>query len=473
MKGKLKGLIVSVAAVLLSLPCAVAPVFANSGPRYEEGVTSSGAVVRGDKSALKVESEKLTFDVVSKYGEYIDSARFTAEYTFTNTSQNTVRTSMAFPVDGSFNDYDDEYRAEIKVDGKETEYEKRVTYGKYTDFGEAVKKLDADWYEDDFYRPDMPVYIYRTSVDLTNSKYDEVYLMGEASFDNTKAGIITGGSSGGLSFCFKKGDGEGGDKTEFSAQTTDGSSGEAKVPYKFCYFVLGDESAIKFKWKTQVFKETFWDYYDLRDYDAPYKIEKTGETTLKELILSARPATCEYGERDFYNYVCEKIATDAYNVPGYSGFGVYDYNSTVWYTYDVEVAAGGRIVNTVSAPFMFSAADYTYSPPVYSYKYYLSPASRWAGFGKLEVEINTEFHFLDVPENFVKTENGYKATFDSLPESELTLKLCREASPSKSIGRGTPILIVAIVIGLMVFAMLTAGFVLLIVYLVKDKKKIS
>ena len=64
-----------------------------------------------------------------------------------------------------------------------------------------------------------------------------------------------------------------------------------------------------------------------------------------------------------------------------------------------------------------------------SYVYLLSPASLWASYGSLDISIETDLELSDASlTGFEKTEKGYQARFDFLPEEELlfTLKDKRE-----------------------------------------------
>lgn len=90
------------------------------------------------------------------------------------------------------------------------------------------------------------------------------------------------------------------------------------------------------------------------------------------------------------------------------------------------------LVNSVTAP-IYPEIDGTYTPFVYTYTYLLSPARKWADFGLLEVVINTPFYLTDsTVSDFTKTENGYTATLNGLPENELVFCLSESESPEKS-----------------------------------------
>ena len=64
----------------------------------------------------------------------------------------------------------------------------------------------------------------------------------------------------------------------------------------------------------------------------------------------------------------------------------------------------------------------------------LSPAKTWKSFGNLEIEINTPYYISDCSiDGFTKTENGYTAKYEGLPDGELTFNLSTSENPQKSI----------------------------------------
>lgn len=413
-KGLLKTL-TAVAALIVALPCAVSPVLANSAPKWERGETATGAIVRNVNSVLAVESEKLTFDLVDfplRYGE--DKTEYkstvTAEYKFVNTSSNTVHTSMAFPnsVKESYLKSSQDFSPVITVDGNEVECVTRYTEGKYTDFGEGVKLISDEWYSDDFYKPDLPVTKYKVSVNRP-ADYDRVYLKGEVSI-NGKVRYI-----GSTYFYFDFSDS--GDSYALDADDRD----------KNTFYVLGDASAFECKWRTEV-EEHKWGTYNWKQLDVPYTIAYDGETTLKELVLSHRRADSPISEIDYYNGVVRGFYNYGNHACDLSGLNFSVDYATCWYLYETEVAPNGSFTNKITAP-IFPTINYAYDPYVYEYEYYLSPAAKWASFGKLEVRINTNYFMINPPKGFEKCEGGYRAEYSSLPKGELEFRMSTVEDP--------------------------------------------
>lgn len=418
-----KGLIKILSAVALlaaALPCAVSPVFANSGPRWERGETAAGAIVRNENSVLAVESEKLTFDIVDfpPNWENVDyKSTVTAEYKFVNTSSNTVHTSMAFPMKVSerYSYGDQEFQPEISVDGVPVECVTRYTSNNYTTFDESVKLISDEWYSNDFYSPDLPVTKYTVSVNKPDG-YNHVRIYADVKCDKSKARYIANATN--LIYYFDFDEGNGG--STYAADT------QKQV---LVYYVLGDASEVDVKWTTEVANDRRGYLSSYKTVNVPLYITAEDANTLKDLILSEREEDSPISEIDYYNGVVRELYND--NHAGVLSFLRFrTYGALVWYTYDVEVEPNGSIINKITAP-IFPTIHYYYEPSVYEYEYYLSPAAKWASFGKLEVQINSEYYMINPPKGFEKCEGGYKAEFSSLPKGELTFKMCTVEKPHK------------------------------------------
>ena len=77
------------------------------------------------------------------------------------------------------------------------------------------------------------------------------------------------------------------------------------------------------------------------------------------------------------------------------------------YEYEITLKPKESIVNTVTAP-MYPAINGQYDPAIYIYTYLLSPASTWAAFKEIEININTPFYMMENNiEGSTKTDNGY------------------------------------------------------------------
>lgn len=488
----LKRIAAAIAALIVVIPCAATPVFANSGPAWEYGVTGTGVTVRNEDSVLAVESERLIFDIKdfpplypAEPVEY--KSTVTAEYRFKNTSENTVHTSMAFPL-GNVPDYlnsccpppgiqtaQDVIAPVITVDGVEVETQIRHTYGNYLyydGFDEGVPKILDDWYKDDFFKPDTPVKAYTVKVDRDN--YSDIVATCNVTADESKARYLCGNGYG--------------NRMNFYYYETSFTFEDLVECGQYVFYVLGDESAISFDWKVQ---EEFSRFGKVgrRDVDLPVEVKEITDNagqlkypTLKDLILSGRVAGSAVSEMDYYNGIAQEYLRtsegDAYG-GDLRSLPKTDAAFCVWYTYEVEAQPNASFVNTVTAP-LYPNIHTEYSPYVYEYEYYLSPAKEWASFGKLTIEINANGYFLfhslpvDISDGGFSTSDGtYVATFDSLPDEELTFRLCSEENPLYNHGGGTSVAlyVVFIIIALIILVPSLAGFIVAMVYLGKNRKK--
>ncbi len=448
MKKGLRKIICAVVALCAALPCAVSPVFANSGHRYEYGITGSGAVIRNEESVLAVEHEKLTFDIHS-FPDYPDISGYdstvTAEYTFVNTSENTVTTSMAFPIESDPYCSGDALPPVITLNGEEIEVETRHTYGGYYYFEEGVKDIYDGFYEDDFYKPDTMVTEYIVKVGTRRN--DLINLTGRVTCGDG-ARFMAGGGNSEKSIWFHVND--------YHNTAT--------------FYVFGDPDDFACEWSCEEYKEHLFKPDEYVPCDRTVTVTKTRETTLKEFALEYREADCAVSEVDWYNAIVTRFyfGKDA----GYDNRDLNVNNFTKWYLYDITLSAGESVVNTVTAP-IFPRWKDSYSPDVYIYRYYLSPAQSWQSFGTLEIEINTDYYEVFTSSvDFTEREGGYVAELDGLPESELTFTLCSAPDPKTELGSVGVTLLVIVLVILFIALIFTLGPVIFaIVYLIKSRKK--
>lgn len=459
-------LIAAVAAAVLCIFTAtvcvnsVAPVFANSGAPWEEGVTQSGVHSVHENSVLQVQSEKLIFKLDKPVYSTDETERYnssvTAEYTFYNPTDETVNTTMAFPNRRKEYGYSDEKYIKpvdpITVNGQAVEYTVRHTYGTYNDFAEDVSKIKDDYLTTDFYKPDLPVTEYVFKANIGDNK-------GSASF---RAKMPTDETN--RYFCETDGDGY------FTYHADNG--------YRFSIFVLGEDngSLANLKWTA-----TRYDYrFDRNmpiDGSVTYE-KKTAPTTLKEYFLRTYDAKGDISEMDWYNAAFERINKNG--VYAGSGIVLRDYDFTEWYVYETTVAAKSTFTNAVTA-IMYPRVYRNYDPDLYGYTYYLSPAQSWAAFGTLTVEVQTPMYMQElglgeqsagINKKFVKTETGYRAEFSELPDGELEFSLSTAEKAVYKNNASDGFLAVGIVMLIaFIVAPLITGITILIVFLVKRKKR--
>ena len=449
MKKRIIKIISAVLALCAALSCAVSPVFAfTPAHRYEYGVSGADILTPDEDSVLAVESEKLTFNVPDfpKYGSSLSDyqSTVTAEYNFVNTSDSTVNTLMALPIGVSWNHYKDLSEPEIKVDGVSVTLQTRHTMGNYRYYADSVKYICDDYYSDGFYTPDMEVTRYRLTVETSSSGYR---LIGDVDCGDGARFITWLGTD------------------ERIVKYLDKGKNNLDV------YVVGDTADFNCVWRFEKWEKHLFSGGDYVHSDVTFPIRESVETTtLKELIVSYRPQDSAVSEMDWYNgYVSwfgkqKEISECELASHGDSQF-------LAWYTYEVQVEPNGRFTSTVTAP-LLPSVDSDYSPAVYNYEYYLSPAASWQSFGTLEIEIKTDYYLTSHSLSFKESDGGYSVKLDRRTKTELEFSLCTEYDPKYTGDRlsvgGFTILLVVLIIGEIV----TLGPVIFaIVYLVKSRKK--
>lgn len=421
-------LLTFVLTTIVALPSAV---YANSAQMYWYGTTENAAAVIGEQVPIAVKSEKIVFDVQQfpdnfynsdeeqKFADY--SASVTATYQFENTADYEVSARLAFPygIKPSYLyrtfTYDDRYG--VTVNGEKAEVVNRYTYNRGT----------GSWTED-----------YKNGA-AVGQLLDE---------KKTADGIST--QTRVIKYIYKVGGAEYGSYGAYVEMP------KAKGQYLYSAETSVEETLDKIVYGNSVFNGArieFWvvcngEEPDLQLYAksgnrSGEKIECTfeqisrTETTLGEYAeaVYAFDDDNESAHIDWFNAIVDSI-TDSVSV-SYSPNPFCDVDNFVsrkimnWMEYTLVVPAGGSVANSVTAP-LFPDIDDGWTPAVYQYGYLLSPAKGWQSFGTLDIEVNTPFKMVGAQENgFEKTETGYKAHFDSLPDGELTFRLSESENPER------------------------------------------
>lgn len=439
------------------------PVFANSGPPYEEGITPTGIHSVHENSVLQVVSEKLTFKLGTPLNELKDGEQYdstvTAEYEFYNPTDETVTTKMAFPIStGNYytGNAAKDINPSITVNGESVQYEVRHTYGTYNDFSEDVLKIKDGYISTDFFSPDLPVteYIFRANLPDNYNRAEFRVKMPESSatryFCNSDDGVY------------------------FSYTAYNG--------FKFSVYVLGEDIDISaLDWVAYRYNESVGRNVAV-DGSVTF-VKKSEPVTFKEYVLKSYDSMSDISEVDWYNAMFDIVKKDG--LCAGSGETPQYYSFTEWYVYETTVAAKSGFTNAVTAA-MYPTVYYSYSPYVYEYNYYLSPAKNWASFGNLTVEVETSLYMQENDyynpsdtENsvFKKTETGYAASFTGLPNGEFQFKMCSAETPSASTidtieSFGKEISLTFFIVFLVIIgAALIAGLVILTVFLVKRGRR--
>ena len=418
-------------SILMCLLLVLSPVrvHANSAQTYWQGVDATGALAVGEESPIVVEHEELVFEIqefpLDYYRENVDFLAYapsaTAKYTFYNPSDYTVTAKLAFPFgaapDYSANYYDaiDAEKYGVSVDGVSIEKQVRHTLtdlGGNFDVERDVPLLYDGYVEDEFFRLDLPVtmYVFEPEIDLT--KYDSAYAAIDLSFDETKTRAF-----------MKYGNGA---ATTASAVRLGEFVDEGD---QYVLYVMGEQTELE-PWKFYTNGGT------TVQIEGSMKLLYTNEMTFEELVMEKYPEG-DVSKADWYNAV---VASANQYQMGHGVVGMEfilngEYNVRrflmQWFYYEITLEPGQRLVNEVTVP-MYPAIDGDYEPPVYDYTYLLSPASTWEDFGTLDIQINTPYYMVGEPTvAFEKTEGGYTASLDGLPEGELKFTLSTVEKPEE------------------------------------------
>lgn len=451
-------------ATVLVFPERVAD--ANSAQRYFEGIDSTGALVDMENCPIVVDKEDLDF-----YIEYTDdapsrdelyyAARFgyvTATYTFRNPSENTINMDVVFPY-GYAPKSDDivEKECSVKVDGEDVAWNKRYTLKEYYRFNavDDMQLIKDGFDQDEYFYTDKKVYKYVYSVndDVNGRKLEFQF----ASSSDRK--IVT-------------------DYYSYSGSSTLYVDTVGKQELTF--YVIGEDLDLAASEET-VINEQKGGHLTL--------VSRTEQTFGDELAFINRPKDSDISDVDWYNALSRKfnyVRNVAVFPPQYlTVLGIDGYNDGYelfrWCQYTLSIAPGQSVVNAVTVP-LFPSVDEYYDPDVYEFTYYLSPATTWAGFKDLTVNIHTNGYVLKYQDKgFEKVDGKYTYHTDTLPSGELTFKICKEEKPTTQYGGMvssviiSAITVLAKVIGfgvlLPVSIILIVIVIIVIVKAVKRKKK--
>ena len=415
---------------------------ANSARRIWYGVDMTGTVVKGENCPIEVEDEQLTFDIsefpnsyYEKKGDFLKyNGKVTAKYTFYNPSDYKVTAKLVFPF-GYYPEYgpdeydeknqvykrvDDTAKFDIKINDKEIKKNLRhsLYYSDYDfDIHKEMSFLIDGYIKDDFYSPELSVtkYVYEIGgVDkkLYNREVAEIEI---PAFDGKRRYYLEQSSYGFT--------------TNDKGNTRIGVGAENGEEVEF--YVIGEPVKDLPKWK---FYESGSN--ESKEIKGEMKLKSTSKMTFKEFALAKLDKNGQILESDWYNIIVELYKQATVENSGAIFISVYDTGERLksllrWYEYEITLDPGEKITNTIEAP-MYPTIDESYNPSIYKYNYLLSPASTWAKFGNLNVDINTPFFMTDSNQDgFTKTETGYNFKSNGLPEGELRFTLCESEKPKR------------------------------------------
>lgn len=465
--------------------------FANSAQRYYEGVDSGGVAIRYKGGLVSVKSEELTFDIYNEqsknyYPQGSNFGKVTAKYEFLNEGETAAKVGFLFPIGATaiYGVRRSFPESVVKRNGEEipstlrhSYYRKAYSENRSFDVTEAVKYLSDELVADEFYTPDLKVY--KCDYAIKGIDYPDVKaLRVDWSGRDVRTIMPTSGSL-----------------------EKDGERAIVNIwleSEKVTIYFLGEPCA-DFTSLLSFFTKDYGK--GSSEINASVTLIETKETTFGELVDGVRHLRkmTEVSANDWFNAVLYSSLAFSENTSGSHVVpsierGLIDYTSLDvsgllyrWYEYELDFAAGETVTNEVVA-MLYPSADMYFEPAKYSFTYLLSPAKTWMSFENLTVKINTDMFLTDVnssddkkisvaAKSLVRTETGYEASFDKLPDGELVFTLCASENPEYrrwNEGWGTVgiiLIVLMFVSGVVILAPIVTGVVLVVIYN-KNRKKI-
>ena len=439
-------------ATVLVFPERVAD--ANSAQRYFEGIDSSGAIVTIENCPVVVDKEDLDFYIYyqgksNSQGQYEQFGSVCATYTFRNPSENTINMDVVFPYGYKDENKSDKDDCSVSVDGAQIAWRTRYTHIDYYPFDieRDLSSLSDDFVQDSFFTTTQKVYKYTYSVSDTAQGLDLTF-----EYDRNWARKVV---------CDFHSQREG--NKQQIVMSTAGKS-------QLVFYVVGEDLDIA-ACDVTVIGGQKGGHLSL--------VSRQEQTFGDELAYVNRPAGSDVLDIDWYNALSNTLKSLRdrtvinpleFVISRYPEFSLFR-----WCQYTLSIAPGQTIVNSVTVP-LFPARNERYIPAVYEFIYYLSPATTWAGFKDLTVNIHTDGYLLNyAKKGFAKTDGGYTYHSDKLPDGELTFKICSEETQKSRNFIFFVIIflyILAIVLGLTVGAPLVVfSITITIIAIVKSVKK--
>ena len=417
---KSKKILSLILASVLLLSLFSIPASANSRVPVWSGRDANGVIVKDSDVPIVVEGELLTFDLSTlPYVRYNDVESFlaydgkvTAEYTFYNPTDMEITATLMFPF-GDKPEYSKSASTEelgkygVYINGEQIEATLRHTFNSYKDKYYDGVKFDADrhfatlgdeYIEDDFYTKDLTVtkYSYKLvcppgahsfAIDIDNIGSERKIVL----YEGRVGGYVT--DTGG--FCV----------------STHPSEGEEKIIH---FYVFGEPLSAM---PEASWYKSYSAYSEGNKVDGEFDYLGSETMTLEDFIFDEMYPREGVSEVDWYN-ACV-VAMKEREERGGAIRSLAGYTPLMrWFEYEITLAPGERITNTVVAP-MYPKVEAWDHPYEYHYTYLLSPASCWADFGTLDIVVNTPYKMSESSIGaFEKIEGGYKLVLEGLPQDE-------------------------------------------------------
>lgn len=412
--------------VLILLITTTSIVYANSGPTYWRGYPSLEVLSIDKNSPIEIENEKLIFDFSKEEyinkGDYSLSGLVTAIYKMKSPINNKEKVQMAFPFISSLDHFNPEEIA-IKSDGNNIPFQiyigkdiklknrKNVeTEENILDFNKILSSINKEVYSPSYYNLDDIGTLYKYDVRAIG---EEVKIAIDYTIDYEKTKVISKGFNGGsikdnteriMSWVSDKEILEVfvlGEDIELGINAyIDGEMTQETDNYS--YELTTEKVSIRDYLNKEV--EAYKEQFVYNDYLAENQIFNLCAMTLDELI-----------EKDVLNLWIDEL------------FLIGGLDRIFVLLYEIEFLPESSKDISVSYLTRGTMDSVETKKPLYSFEYLLNPASNWANFKDLSIEIKppTEHpYILDSSLELVRSEDGtYTGEFESLPNEDFSFTL--------------------------------------------------
>ena len=440
-----KRIIQTIASAVILLAFTV-PAYANSAMTFWEGTDTAGVVTTDGDCPVEVLHEDLTFTLVDYTKELQESGQratgdiistFSAEYTFYNPADQRVSVLLSFPFGRQTAEtvYGDDESCIIEVNGEKADCTARYTYinNRQFDTEKDLALLEDDYTEDDFWKPDLPVYLYTCTFGFEAGEDDYLTVMCTLPNDPQNHRFL------------------------LKNLTRVNSMDETITLGCPLYEGEDEKTAVLYVFGKDLDSSPEW----LPDGDAKgFKAQPVSKETMtfRDYILSGFDEAEGISETDYYNASVAMIRDTMEDPVILSSYQNIHGSLMRWQQYIITFEPGETVINKVTAP-AYPSVDMSYESNVYGYTYLLTPASTWKMFGDLDIRVLTDrFIISSSPAQFEKTDGGYALHFDSLPKDDLLFNVCSVENPKRRSNSG------GIIIGLLL-AMTAVPVILVIVIL--------
>lgn len=403
--------------IILSLVCNFSgKVSGNSGPTSWQGTSGAELLSIDEDTPIEVNEENLVFDFREIVDEgYTISSWITASYEMHNTSEEIENSMMTFPM-MSYNSINSE-DIQISVDGEKVQYELHP-HSIYEDedrkFSNIVGNIQSDYRNDTIFNGSTDGKIWTFDLLTSSNDYQEITL--DLIFDPSKTQLLTDG--------FNSGHYEYG-HVVIGADLKEGDQAFVYFKGEKPVMILSENASIRED------DMSFMDYY--HTYIIP-RINRGNQNVAGENL------TNQYNDVSLFNMLAERLQIYVYNQSSIVDIedlvAILQGEQIVSANYQVAFEPGQIRTVEVSYKVKASMKNKAYGGKEdadYTFEYFLSPASSWLEFGRLNVEVLMDDVLWTLEDSSMILETnelGYRQTFQGLPEGDLFITLTRQQATS-------------------------------------------